>query len=78
MEKSSVPVWFLSPSLGGTDLLWFKEGWKIAPAGISSLCQPNGLWRNWLIMKLLSGDSGLPRSNQNPFSFRANPNLRST
>lgn len=69
MEKSSVPVWFLSPSLGGTDLLWFKEGWKLDPAGISNLCQPNGPWRNWLVMKLLSGDSGLPGSIRTHFSL---------
>lgn len=74
------PVCLFGSSLhhwGATDLLWFKEEWKLATAGISSLHQPNGPWRNWLVMKLLWGHSGLPGSNQNPFFLRANPNLRS-
>lgn len=43
---------------------------------ISRRCQSNGLWRNWRIMKLLSEDSGLPRSNQKLSLHRANPNLQ--
>lgn len=75
VEKPGAPFRFLPPLLGHTDPLWFKEGWKLDPAKISILCQPNGHWRNWWVMKLLSEDSSLPKSNQNPFLLRANPNL---
>jgi len=66
----------LSPSLRLANLLWFREGWKLDPAGTGSRYQSDGLWRNWRIMKLLSEDPGLPRSNQNLSLHRANPNLQ--
>lgn len=75
--KPRVPFWLLSLSLGGTDRLWCKEGWRLVPAGISSHCQPNGPRRTWWVRKLLSGDSGLAGSFQNPCLLRANPNLQS-
>ena len=74
VEKPREPFWLPSPSLGRTDLLWFEEGRRLDPAGVSSLASPR---RHRWVMESLAGDVALPGSFQNPFLLRANPNLPS-
>lgn len=52
------------------------EGWKLDPNGVGQWpMSADDPWRNWLIMKQLSGDSDIPRIESKPMFPWSEPKL---